>query len=39
MAFAESIGDPPPIEIKTSHPDLDISAVASRMSWIGLLVR
>jgi hypothetical protein len=35
MAFAESIGEPPPIEISTSHPDLDINAVASRMSCIG----
>jgi len=38
IAFAESIGEPPPIEIKTSHPDFDISAVASRISWIGLLM-
>jgi len=37
IAFAESIGEPPPIDTSTSHPDLDIKAVASLMSWIGLL--
>jgi hypothetical protein len=37
MAFAESMGDPPPIDMSTSHPDLAINAVASLMSPIGLL--
>jgi hypothetical protein len=37
MAFAESMGDPPPIDMSTSHPDLAIKAVASLMSPIGLL--
>ena len=36
MAFAESMGEPPPIDIKTSHPDSAMSAVASRISPIGL---
>jgi hypothetical protein len=36
MAFAESMGDPPPIAMSTSHPDLAIKAVASLISPIGL---
>lgn len=36
MAFAESIGEPPPTEMSMSQPDFDIMVVASRMSWIGL---
>jgi hypothetical protein len=36
MAFALSMGDPPPTAIRISHPDFDMRAEASRMSPIGL---